>query len=108
MSSTLTKASTRIVPWMNNVGRSTATAPIAATWPGEWSANRDVLGGDHDGQHEGHDQAAEGEHEMDAAPLRPGHERLDQHPGHGHAEDHQHRTELAVLDDRRVDGRRGR
>ncbi len=34
MSSTLAKASTRIVPWMNRVGRSTATAPIAATWPG--------------------------------------------------------------------------
>ena len=34
MSSTLTKASTSMVPWMNSVGRSTATAPIAATWPG--------------------------------------------------------------------------
>ncbi len=38
MSSTLTKARTRIVPWMNRVGRSTATAPAAATWPGlPWS-----------------------------------------------------------------------
>ena len=33
MSSTLTKARTTIVPWMNRVGRSTPTAPIAATWP---------------------------------------------------------------------------
>ena len=33
ISSTETKASTRIVPWMNSVGRSTATAPIAATCP---------------------------------------------------------------------------
>ena len=33
MISTLTKASTRIVPWMNRVGRSTATAPAAATCP---------------------------------------------------------------------------
>ena len=38
MSSTLTKARTRIVPWMNRVGRSTATAPIAAMWPGLPSA----------------------------------------------------------------------
>ena len=30
MSSTLTKASTTMVPWMNRVGRSTATAPTAA------------------------------------------------------------------------------
>ena len=34
MSSTLTKASTRMVPWMNRVGRSTATAPSTATCPG--------------------------------------------------------------------------
>ena len=34
MSSTLTKARTRIVPWMNRVGRSIATAPAAAMWPG--------------------------------------------------------------------------
>ncbi len=33
MSSTLTNARTRIVPWMNSVGRSIATAPAAATWP---------------------------------------------------------------------------
>jgi len=37
-SSTLAKARTRIVPWMNSVGRSTATAPSAATWPGLPSA----------------------------------------------------------------------
>ena len=30
MSSTLTKASTTMVPWMNRVGRFTATAPTAA------------------------------------------------------------------------------
>ncbi len=33
ISSTLTKASTRMVPWMNRVGRSTATAPSAAMRP---------------------------------------------------------------------------
>jgi hypothetical protein len=36
--SMLAKASTRIVPWMNKVGRSTAIAPIAAMWPGLPSA----------------------------------------------------------------------
>ena len=40
MSSTLTKASTTIVPWMNRVGRSTATAPSAATCPGLPAAYR--------------------------------------------------------------------
>ena len=33
-SSTLTNASTRMVPWMNRVGPSTPTAPMATTWPG--------------------------------------------------------------------------
>ena len=34
MSSTLTSARITMVPWMNRVGRSTATAPWAATCPG--------------------------------------------------------------------------
>src|SRR5580704_5213392 len=78
----LTKASTMIVPQMNSVGRSTATAPSAATCPGLPSPKT----------------------ELDAAAPGPGHERLHQHPGHGHAEDQQHRRELAVLDVRRGDG----
>src|ERR1039458_9216371 len=41
MSRTLTKASTRIVPQMNRVGPSTATAPTATMCPGLPLANSD-------------------------------------------------------------------
>ena len=96
------KASTRIVPWMNSVGWSTATAPCGVDVPGAAADRHDNR------QHEGAGQAAERDGKVQGTAQRPGRERLNEHPCHGRSEHEQHRRELAVLDVRRGDGRRGR
>jgi hypothetical protein len=105
MSSTLAKASTRIVPWMNRVGRSTATAPIAAAWPGLPPAKMAHGRGHHDRHDERGGQRAQRQHHLHAAAERPRHEGLDQDAHDRGGEDDQHRRELAVLDARRGDRR---
>ena len=80
MSSTLTIASTRMVPWRNSVGPSTATAPSAATWSGLPCAKIVQVGGDHDGEHERGDQAGRGSATRCSGTAEPArHEGLDQH-----------------------------
>src|ERR1019366_8039309 len=81
ISSTLTNASTRMVPWMKKVGRSIATAPTAAIWPGLPCAKIVLVAAT-----------------TTVSTNAPGSERLDQDPGHRHAENQQHRREQAVLE----------
>ncbi len=98
-----TAARTRIVPWMNSVGRSTATAPSAATCPALPLAK--IV-----------EEAAITQVQTNAATSAPKvssrwigaaqlarREGLDEHADDGRAEDDQHRRELAVLDARGLD-----
>src|SRR5580692_2102051 len=105
MSRTLAKASTTIVPWMNRVGRSMPTAPIAATWPGLPLAK--MLS---EAMTMVSTNAAASEPRVTAswAGQRARGEGLDENADHRRAEDDEHRRELAVLDARRADRAGGR